>query len=519
MTRRLDPSPVVAICFEVAGPDQVAGWLDRGWMPNLRALRDRGASLALQSTADLSSGSIWPTVTTGTMPERHGQFFTHMQLEPGSYAIGKRYADDVPLPPFWDALEAAGLTTALIDVPQTRPRAGFRGVHVVGWGGEYPGWRTSSEPPELMAEIHGRFGTHPLLDDWRVAAAPRDDAECRRLCDDLRTGAATKAELSRWLFGRGPFDLFLTVFSETHWALHTLWHLIDPTHPRHDPQLAARHGGILREVVTGIDTLIGELAAARPESTVLVFSLSGMGPNYGGAHLLPAILERLGLGPVNAAACDQSPARRPWGRQVVAGVRRAVPIEVLDRIKRLVPSPVWDTATRRLFHAGAGWRRSRAFALPNDAPGAVRINLRGREPSGLVAPGAERDALLAQIEAALRELVLVDTGQPAVRDVRRLPLTATTASGLPDLVVSWAEGYPVEAVRSARIGELREASPELRTGAHRNEGVLIAAGPAIAARGRTERGRIVDLAPTIVALSGAEPPPALDGEVLAQLLR
>ena len=66
-------------------------------------LRDAAALLPLRSVASVSSGSIWPSFVTGTMPERHGQFFTHMQLEPGSYRIGKRYADDITLPPFWDA--------------------------------------------------------------------------------------------------------------------------------------------------------------------------------------------------------------------------------------------------------------------------------------------------------------------------------------------------------------------------------------------------------------------------------
>ena len=69
--------------------------------------------------------------------------------------------------------------------------------------------------------------------------------------------------------------------------MHSLWHLFDQTHPRHDPELAARHGGILREIVGIIDGLIGDLRAVRPDGILLVFSLSGMGANYSGSHLLP----------------------------------------------------------------------------------------------------------------------------------------------------------------------------------------------------------------------------------------
>ena len=507
-------APVTAICLEVAGPEQMAAWLERGWMPNLRALRDAGAFLPLRSVANISSGAIWPSFTTGTMPERHGQFFTHMQLEPGSYRIGKRYADDVPLPPFWDELEAAGLASILIDVPQTRPKQGFRGAHIVGWGGEYPAWPSSSAPPELMAEIHRRFGRHPLLDSWRIAGAPTSEAQYRSLCRDLRAGATAKAELTRWLLARQPFDLALTVFSETHWAMHPLWHLWDPAHPRHDPGLAARHGGILREVLSIIDALIGDLRAARAHGTMLVFSLSGMGPNHSGSHLLPEILARLGLGPAAAPVA----AGRGWGKKLVAAARRAAPMSLIAGAKRMVPAGWWDRATRRLLYAGSGWASSRAFCLPNDYPGAVRVNLAGREPAGLVAPGEELNELLDLIETAVRELVVTATGRPAAAEVLRVGHAGGAPSGLPDLLVDWADDHPVEAVRSARLGEIRLASPERRTGAHRNEGVLLAAGPGIAARGGPAGGHVIDLAPTIAALLGVMPGPGRDGKVLDQLL-
>jgi predicted AlkP superfamily phosphohydrolase/phosphomutase len=40
-----------------------------------------------------------------------------------------------------------------------------------------------------------------------------------------------KAALSRWVFDKGPYDFFMTVFSEPHWAMHLLWDLLDETHP------------------------------------------------------------------------------------------------------------------------------------------------------------------------------------------------------------------------------------------------------------------------------------------------
>ena len=163
---RSDRTTVTAVCLEVAGPDQMSGWLDQGWMPNLRAVRDAGAFLPLRSVANISSGAIWPSFTTGTMPERHGQFFTHMQLEPGTYRIGKHYADDVPFPPFWEALEPAGLTSALIDVPADPPEAwisrgacGWLGRRISGLAELVRSTRADGRdpPPLRLAPTSGRL--------------------------------------------------------------------------------------------------------------------------------------------------------------------------------------------------------------------------------------------------------------------------------------------------------------------------------------------------------------------------
>ena len=337
-----------------------------------------------------------------------------------------------------------------------------------------------------------------------MAGAPTGEAQYRSLCRDLRAGAVAKAELTRWLFAHQPFDLSLTVFSETHWAMHPLWHLLDEAHPRYDPELAARYGGVMRDLLGIIDNLIGDLWEARPGGNMLVFSLSGMGPNYSGSHLLPEILERLGLGPPTPRGAQRG-VRQGWGQRLVAAVRSVVPTGLMAEAKRLVPAALWDRATRRLLYAGAGWASSRAFCLPNDFPGAVRVNLVGREPAGRVAPGDELTGLLDLIETAMRELVVTGSSRPAVGDVLRLNHAIGAPSGLPDLVVSWSGSDPVEAVCSPRLGEISQASPERRTGAHRNEGVLVAAGPAISARGTIAGGHITDLAPTILRLLGVTP--------------
>lgn len=504
---------MIGLSIEVVSPEIMADWLARGWMPNLATLRRRGAWSRLSSVAELSSGSIWPSFVTGLGPGRHGQFFTHMQLATGTYRIVKKYADDLPAPPFWRTLGDAGRPVALVDLPQTRPEPGFPGVHVVGWGGEYPAWPRSSEPPGLMRKILRRFGSHPLAEQLRLASRPEGTAACERLVADLLAGAKKKAALLDWIDDHGPFDLFLGVFAETHWAMHLLWHTLDTAHPEHDPALAPRCGPVFERICRIIDGAIGRFLERHREARFVVFSLSGMGPNYSGWHLLPELLRRMELA---APGAEAGPARQRFGPGVLGRVERLTDLALVDHIKAMLPAQLWDTWSRRLLFARIGWRESRAFCLPNDQSGAIRINLEGREPNGLVAPGTEHHSLCREIEETLRGLVHPLTGRRIVADVIRCSdvFPGEHVDDLPDLVVVWNTEAPIDGASSERCGAWHAPSPERRTGGHRNEGFVLAAGPGIVPGSAPEVIDLVDLPASILALCGADVPADLDGKVI-----
>ena len=517
-----DSEAVIAVCIEVASPEMLEAWLRDGWMRNLDLLRQDGVWSRLESVTELSSGSIWPTFFTGVNPARHGQFFTHMQIEPGTYEIVKKYADDVPYDPFWLELDRSGKSCCIIDVPQTRPTEHFKGIHIAGWGGEYPAWPRSSSPASLMPEIIKMFGTHPLADQYRVAFRPENEEQYRLLMNELLHGARTKADLSRWIFDQGPHDFFLSVFAEPHWAAHLLWDVLDETHPHHNEVLASKYINNFREIYGIIDRTIGKLREASPKAELLVFSLSGMGPNYSGWHILPEVLERIGMSPrVERAGSFRALLPMPrWGSWRTRAVESLVSLRFIESAKAIFPTRFWDRWTRRILHAGSNWKRSRAFCVPNDYSGAIRVNLRGREPNGVVTPGAEYNAVCDQITEALLELVHVQTNSPVVREVVKTKevYAGEHLASLPDLLVIWTSESLVTGVRSSRVGTIELDFPERRTGAHRPWGFLVACGPRIRKGVRLEQVHLLDLAPTILHLLGVEVTKIYDGRVISELI-
>jgi predicted AlkP superfamily phosphohydrolase/phosphomutase len=173
---------------------------------------------------------------------------------------------------------------------------------------------------------------------------------------------------------------------------------------------------------------------------------------------------------------------------------------------------------------GVVWDRTRAIGLSEY--GDVRLNLRGREPRGIVAPGEEADAVRAAIAA---ELARLDDGAPGaavdgVLDGARLWDGPFAADG-PDLVVR-LRGHETLCRIDGRGTDLREPDgplfvpadrPEHYRGAHRTDGLLAlwGAGDRL---GDPLAADAADLAPTVLHLLGLPLDRAMDGRVLRENL-
>jgi hypothetical protein len=198
---------------------------------------------------------------------------------------------------------------------------------------------------------------------------------------------------------------------------------------------------------------------------------------------------------------ERGPARAP-----VWALRSAVSARWRDRIARLLPERLVSDLTTRLY-VRADWTRTRAFAVPGENRGYVRVNLRGRERRGVVAPH-EVDRLGAELAAGLATFLRPD-GEPAI--VRVSPMRevagAGHAPGLPDFVVDWNErpAAGVGAVRSRRFGEVtRRGVGSGRSGNHVDEAWALVVPGRARPRELARAPRVTDLGATACALAGAD---------------
>jgi predicted AlkP superfamily phosphohydrolase/phosphomutase len=172
----------------------------------------------------------------------------------------------------------------------------------------------------------------------------------------------------------------------------------------------------------------------------------------------------------------------------------------------------------RLELSGGDWSRTRAFPLPSDGTGYVRLNLRGREREGVVDP-SDADALMDEIATGLETFTDPD-GSPAVTGVERTePLVgdAPHAERLPDLVVHWSDhpSAALSGVASPVHGQIvRRGGGTGRTGHHTAEAWGLLVPGRSQPRQLSRPPHIVDLAATACALGGED---GLPGEPLFEL--
>jgi len=508
------PSKLVLIAIDAADAGLVRKWANEGALPTFARLLGSGLLTPIATPVAVLEGGSWPTLLTSSSPASHGMFSFHA-VKAGTYdlEIGM-YADRLPVPPFWVHMSRAGKRVAVIDVPFARPTDGLNGVQITNWGAHDSWcWRRCSSPSDVIDDVVKRFGDHPVP---YCDAPNRSLADYEQLRAGLLVGVERKTSLLRHFLAQENWDFFFGVFGESHCVGHQFWHFMDPGHPRHvasaSPALRSAIQDVYRAIDAGLGALLDDLP---PEVPVLVMLSHGMGPYYSGAHLLESILDRLGL---SGSADTPNLGRESYAiggiRSMIWALRRLLPARIRQAMKVRLPRPLVALWGFTHPHPNLWKPGMRAFLLPsNNMTSAIRINLKGREPDGVVAPGDEYEALCDELTARLQELANPVTGQPAVLWVRRARelYQGRRLQDMPDLFVEWDHSAPISALQSPRIGTVTGSLVADRTGDHWQQGLLLGRGPRFR-RGETSPMRTQDVAPTLLEFLSVPVPSDYEGE-------
>ena len=494
---------VIVIALDGADPALLEKWSREGLLPRVRALLQRCARVASSGVPPFGDGVFWPSFFTCAGPAKHGRYYRIQQAR-ASYGW-MRFNDDEHFArePLWQIASAAGRRVALVDVPNAPLVRNLNGVQLVDWLVHDRCGSMRSWPADLAADVAARFGTDPnggAADPAHTGHRTRSTIET--LTPQLVWRIETKARLCVELMKQSDWDLVIAGFQEAHDIGHLAWHMHDEMHPLHESRGVPSFDPV-KEVYVALDAAVGALIERAGEgATIVLLAGLGMGPKCTGNFHLDGIL-----------------------RNIENGERHRSYLDVARNIYRMLPqrlrAPLKPASARADSAARTTDRRHRkCYAVPhNENAGAVRINLKGREPAGRVSPGREYDELCEELSAKLQTLINVDTGGSAVDAVVK---TADQFSGpcldrLPDLLVLWNRTAPIHALRGRGIEQTPHKVPGVWTGDHVYRAGAFIAGRGIEAVERNEPVSVMDLGATVADWLGISVPDA-DGASIAEAL-
>ncbi|HVF27155.1 MAG TPA: alkaline phosphatase family protein, partial [Pyrinomonadaceae bacterium] len=444
--------PLVIIGLDAADPDLMMRWAAEGYMPTLASLMQRGCWARTAGPELICEHGIWVSLSSGVPRSQHGYHYFR-QLKPGTYDLENVTGADIKAPPFWSYLRGKNKRVAVIDVPDAFPVKDLPGIQLTDWATHNPPDSASAEPASLLRDVRRIFGPQMKIHE-KLRSSIEDD---RSLYRQLMERVEKKGKLCRELLAGAKFDLIVAVFAESHTATHQCWkyHRRAKSPQDNGDNSENELTDAILNIYAALDRQVKLTLEQLPDdANIFVVSSTGMEDHYPTTYLIEDFCRKLGyqLSPNGAA--------RP--QRAIDLLRRAVPESWRVRLSQFLPRERREALLADQFRSATDWGRTTAFAIPSAYMSYVRVNLRGREPQGIVEPGVGYETLLDRLTSDLGQLVDPRTGQRAVREVTRTKdvFGEESLSTLPDLFVAWEPcSYFRESVVHPKT-ELTQKEPE-----------------------------------------------------------
>ncbi len=471
-----------------------------GRMPRLREAVEAGASGILRSTTPPITPAAWTTFLTGKLPGSHGIIdFERYDARSNKLEFNStRCLDHVRN--IWQILGERGFKVGSVNVPMTYPPISVNGFMVSGF--ETPGPESEFvTPASLRKELLERWPDPTVQKSWKRKRFRGDTQFAKNVAYASRSFHQGVA-MTKWLGDRCGWDALMVVLKLVDNLQHKTWKYLDPRWSHRNP----RRCELTKQAFGEADKAIGELLdyAAQHDATVLMVSDHGHGSLDG--KVQPNLL------------------LKRWGYLKLAGGGA----QSFTRAQYLLDRALGRTKkfARRgdvLHDLAVDFSRTTACVMHAGMAGFLYLNLKGRQPTGIVEPSDYE-----KVRGELRERLLSEACRVTAPDGSVVPMfsevhipealyecTREAQPWMPDLILTPHDGLAV--VRKIRGSKPVQWLPYRRIeGTHRPDGILVATGARVA-KATGLHADIVDCAPTLLAMLGLRVPDDMQGRVIQEL--
>ena len=475
--------------FNFIGP-----FCDLGVMPNLNRFRQRSCYGDLVSAYPPITPAAWVTFMTGKLPGQH-QVLDFEQFRFEDNSLRYNTSADIHARTIWRIVSDAGRKVAAINVPMTYPPEEVNGILIAGHNVPNPD-SPYTYPEDFKAKLLEQ------IPDYLQVKPERGNIEEPAIFDSFVT-ALTKTvdhyyEATRFVDAQIEWDLLMTVFPHTDMG-HLVWRYMDPEISQQYPQRRER----ILNIFSKLDEALGKLFALAEErgAQVVIMSDHGHGRQVGWVRA-NKLLQKWDY------ICMTGKIQWFFRRMV----REYQKWRYQDKYMR--PARLVDEKL------GIDWSRSKAAVCHTAMWGFLYLNVRGRQPEGIIEPGEEYEACRNELIERFRAENDTVTGEPLFMDVIK-PETVYGESSVPwdspDLLLVPQEGMKVNR-RTRGKWTVKHTDPTTTEGTHLLHGLWMASGETIKTA-QNFQANIQDIAPTLLTMLGIPVPKDMDGEVMLDIFR
>jgi predicted AlkP superfamily phosphohydrolase/phosphomutase len=369
--------------------------------------------------------------------------------------------------------------------------------------------RNFTYPPEWSQRLSRRYN---FSADHYLGASDEE------VIEDGLNMMRRRTDLALSLVSDGAIDVCVMVLGAIDRAQHDLFKYAAPRFSAHGPASRDLRQAINRHYEVADEQVGRLLETLAPGGVALVISDHGGGPHPPRYFHTNAWLRTHGWLAVKGGTTG---SRRGILRRGIHTLRQWMPFE--ESLRRLLPDVIVNRVRRHTLNiTDVDWTHTRAYRFPMYYPAeGIEINLRGRQPQGTVEPGAEYEQRVDDIVQALRDARDPETGEPIAREVycRDEIYRGPYLDIAPDVVFVCHPSHRSDVeLRGQFTGPVDLDALRKYNGVHTMDGILFAYGEGITRGKEISGARLVDIAPSVLYLTGLPVPRDMDGRVLTEIL-
>jgi predicted AlkP superfamily phosphohydrolase/phosphomutase len=432
-------------------------------VPNINALMQRGMHGPLASITPPITIPAWACAMSGKSPGQLAIYGMRNRKDTTYEGLSIATSLSVKEPQVWDLLGERGMKSLLIGVPP-----GYPPKPVEGWRVSCfltpPSADAYTHPKDLGAEIEEELGGEPYIFDIPNFREKGEEF----VLDQVFRMTERRFQVARRLTTNKPWDFFMMVEMGTDRLHHVFWHHFDPAHPKYVP--GNRFETAFQDYYRFLDQQVGALLEVLPDDAVTI------------------LMSDHGARPMTGGVCFNE-----WLAK--------------EGYLRFQTEPEGPTPIAK---ASIDWPRTTAWG-DGGYYGRLFLNVRGREPSGIVDPARYEDVRDEMIEK-LEKMPGPDGGLLGTKVYKPQDVYPEVRGVAPDLLVYFGD---LEWRSVGQVGTGQVFTYENDTGPdganHDRTGVFAMAGAPGQPTGRQNGLSLMDVGPTILSLYGVQPPDKTHG--------